>query len=211
MSLFLLIAGIGEKTAESLEHELGSPQSLEEAYEMLKTIFARLPIATQQEITYQPIRIIPHELIESLEPFFPKNMVIAGSYRRKMPYSGDLDVVCLTPNPIKEFEDSHKIKVIEPFSDGKDRVSCLFFLKDYGFYVRCDFFITDQETYAYMLFHATGSKVFNIRMRKQAQKLGMKLSQYGLWKGKELIPALSEEDIMSALKLEYVKPEDRDH
>lgn len=213
MSIFELINGIGPKTAESLESELGKPKDLDDAYEMLKSIFARLPIVTQQDITYRPLKIIPYNLIEYIEKLLPKNMVIAGSYRRKTPYSSDIDIVTLSPNPIKTIADAaiHEISIVNPYSDGKDRISCLFHLKNFGFHVKCDFFITNQEGFAYMLFYATGSKLFNIRMRKLAQKLGMKLNQYGLFKRGKLIEALSEEEIMTFLRLDYIKPEDRIH
>jgi len=210
MKNFLLIPGIGPKLAETLIEEVGTPSSLDEAYELLLPIVDRLPTVTQQDIRYRPLRIIPRSLIQYITLFFPEDCIFAGSYRRCLPYSGDIDIVI--PNDPRKLVLDESAEIVEPYSDGADRMSCLLHMKLLKLYVKIDFFITTKENLPYMLFHATGSKTFNIRMRKQAIKLGMKLNQYGLFTadGKRL-PASSEQEIMSLLKLPYVPPDERTH
>ena len=62
------------------------------------------------------------------------------------------------------------------------------------------------------LLYRTGDKNFNIKIRGIAKSLGMSLNEHGLFNREtgELITAGSEEEILNALNIPYVKPEDRE-
>ena len=55
----------------------------------------------------------------------------------------------------------------------------------------------------------TGSKLFNINLRKKAKLLGYKLNEYGLYKNNNKIKINSEKDIFEKLGLNYIKPKNR--
>ena len=62
------------------------------------------------------------------------------------------------------------------------------------------------------LFYFTGSKNFNIQMRKIAIKKGYKLNEYGLFdkKSEKMIAGKTEEEICKKLGVKWVRPEERD-
>ena len=60
-----------------------------------------------------------------------------------------------------------------------------------------------------MLLHSTGSKYFNIYLRKKAISKSMKLNQYGLFKNKKKIKTLTERSIFNILEEKYILPSRR--
>ena len=69
--------------------------------------------------------------------------------------------------------------------------------------------VTDRE-FPFALHHFTGSKEHNIAMRGRAIEMGMKMNEYGLFKGEKLVPCKDEEEIFNTLKLDYIPPELRE-
>jgi DNA polymerase (family 10) len=69
--------------------------------------------------------------------------------------------------------------------------------------------VTDKE-FPFALHHFTGSKEHNIAMRGRAIDRGLKMNEYGLFKGEHPVPCKDEEDIFRALKLDYIPPELRE-
>jgi len=220
--MWQLIPGIGEKLSGLLDRKYGTPDTLDRMREILATI-SDLPLITQQYIKYNPIRIIPRTLIRYIEQDFRTILPdvqfdFAGSYRRERPYSGDIDIV-LVGDPDECLEKiglSPDYNVVEAYSQGPDKLSCFLHIRylstrTFECYVKVDFFVTNPEEYAYMLFYATGSKAFNIRMRVLARKRGLKLNQRGLFDSSgNPHPAKTEEEILRILDQEYVGPEDRE-
>ena len=72
---------------------------------------------------------------------------------------------------------------------------------------RIDIRYVPYDVYFSALLYFTGSATLNINMRKIAEKMGLKLSEYGLTKedGTKL-PIESEYDIFKILKIEYLVP-----
>jgi len=69
--------------------------------------------------------------------------------------------------------------------------------------------VTDEE-YPYTLHHFTGSKDHNVALRGRAVKMGIKINEYGMFRGDTLIPCADEIDFYRALGLHYVEPELRE-
>jgi DNA polymerase (family 10) len=67
-----------------------------------------------------------------------------------------------------------------------------------------------DDRYPYLLHHSTGSAEHNIAMRSHAQKLGIKVSEHGLFKGDKLIRCKDEAQIFAALGMSYIPPELRE-
>jgi DNA polymerase (family X) len=70
--------------------------------------------------------------------------------------------------------------------------------------------VTDQE-YPHALLHFTGSREHNTILRGKAKEMGLKINEYGLWKGDKNIFCRSEEEIFSHLGLQYIPPELREN
>lgn len=69
--------------------------------------------------------------------------------------------------------------------------------------------VTDDE-YPYALHHFTGSKEHNVTLRGRAHAEGIKINEYGIFRGDTLIPCKDEADIYRALGMHYVPPELRE-
>ncbi len=74
-----------------------------------------------------------------------------------------------------------------------------------------DLRIVPEESYGAALQYFTGSKEHNIITRTIAIKKGLKLNEYGLFRGSKMIASKSEEDIYRALGLPYIEPEIREN
>jgi len=60
------------------------------------------------------------------------------------------------------------------------------------------------------LCYATGSKTHNEALRTLAKSRGLKINEYGIWKGPERIGGEKEEDLYNILGITFVSPEDRE-
>lgn len=76
--------------------------------------------------------------------------------------------------------------------------------------IQVDLRIVEAKQYPYALLHFTGSKEHNTLLRGIAKDKGLKLNEYGLFKGEKLLPCKSEAEIYKALGLEYIPPELRE-
>jgi DNA polymerase (family 10) len=69
--------------------------------------------------------------------------------------------------------------------------------------------VLDDE-YPSLLHHSTGSKDHNVSLRTHAQREGVKISEYGVWKGDEKIPCSDEADLYRIFAMEFIPPELRE-
>jgi DNA polymerase (family 10) len=137
------------------------------------------------------------------------NLSITGSYRRKKSTIGDLDYVVVASHPIqvmKAFTHLQNPKVEQIISQGRTRSS----IRVYDG-IEIDLRVVDKKSYGAACQYFTGSKEHNIELRKIAISKGLKLNEYGLFKGTKQIAGESEEDIYKALGLRYIEPELREN
>lgn len=137
---------------------------------------------------------------------------VVGSYRRKSPYSKDVDVLLMSENGLAmdyyldQLSKQYKTIV---YSEG-DRKAALV-LKWDTYWIKIDIFVCNMQEYPTMLLYTTGSKTFNVMLRKIAKKKGMKLNQYSLSEGSSVLTKLkykTEKDILKLLDidLKYLDP-----
>ncbi|MCB0287322.1 MAG: DNA polymerase/3'-5' exonuclease PolX, partial [Calditrichaeota bacterium] len=74
-----------------------------------------------------------------------------------------------------------------------------------------DLRIVSDAEYPHLLHHLTGSKEHNVAMRQLAIKKGMKVSEYGLFRGEERILCKDEAEIFAKLGMDFVPPELREN
>lgn len=178
----------------------------------------KLPQETKLFMKHKPM-IIPHEEIKSIEKVLHKlesddrKIQIVGSYRRKKPYSKDIDVMVVTSkNVMNDILEHMKplFKNVFPYSMGDDKMSLL--IEYNNKFYKLDIFAVKPSEYIPTLLYATGSKEFNIAMRQRAKSMGYLLNQNGLFdkKTNKLVMGLhSEKDYFDKLGMEYKSPEDR--
>ena len=131
---------------------------------------------------------------------------IAGSIRRHRETIGDVDMLVAadTPEPVsKAFEALPEVqavlahgptKTLVRFSNGMD----------------ADLRVIAPESFGAALLYFTGSKAHNLALRRLAMKQGLKLSEYGLFRGARAIAGRTEEEVYRALGLAWIPPEMRE-
>jgi DNA polymerase (family 10) len=71
--------------------------------------------------------------------------------------------------------------------------------------------VVDQKSFGAALHYFTGSKAHNIAVRRRAQQRGLKINEYGVYKGKQLIAGKTEKEIYKAVGLPWIAPELREN
>jgi DNA polymerase/3'-5' exonuclease PolX len=146
---------------------------------------------------------------------------ICGSYRRRQRYSNDIDIL-LTNKLIKTFDDLNSninfmhvfVKYLTNYDNITDVISMgnhktFAFWKYKRYPIRkIDIQYVQYNAYYTSVMYFTGSKEFNIVLRKYAKRNGFKLNEYELINkntGKK-IKIGSEYDVFNALRIKYIKP-----
>lgn len=145
-------------------------------------------------------RAIPHSMVCEIAKMLMgnANYTIAGSYRRMKAFSSDIDIICHD----LDYEINHP-SIIEVVTTGERYT---FLCKWKEMIIQVDVIYSNSPA---TLLYFTGSKEFNIRLRKIAKEAGYKLNQDGLWKDGKSVKLKDEADIFKKLKLEYVAPKFR--
>jgi DNA polymerase/3'-5' exonuclease PolX len=131
---------------------------------------------------------------------------ITGSYRRRRESIGDIDL--LVSASVAE-------PVFERFSRFPDVASILLRgstketlrLKD-GLQV--DLRVVRLEAFGAAAQYFTGSKDHNVRLRGRARSRGLKINEYGVYRGEERIAGATEEEVYAAVGLPWIPPELRE-
>lgn len=169
---------------------------------------------------YEPLlQRIPYSEMEKHSEFIEKSIKktdknaissIVGSFRRKKPDSGDIDVLIISNKSIKEIVSDMNEYILEilALSDKKFMGICKFDIPR-----RIDMLITPLHEFPYAQLYFTGSKEHNIMMRKKAKQFGYSLNEKNLDPIKKDIPKApimnNEKDIFDFLNIEYKNPEYR--
>lgn len=132
--------------------------------------------------------------------------VAAGSLRRCRDTIGDLDLLVTTESP-REVMDrfASASDVLRVLAKGVTRCSVV--LKS-G--LQIDLRAIAPVSFGAAWIYFTGSKAHNIALRKLAIDAGLKLNEYGLYRGRERIAGATEDAVYRALALPFIEPELRE-
>ena len=115
---------------------------------------------------------------------------IAGSVRRMKETIGDLDILITSKYPGKLMDYFTKAKFIKKIL-GKGATKSSVIL-DSG--LQIDVRVIDNASFGSAMQYFIGSKEHNIELRKIAIKKGLKLSEYGVFKGNKKIAGATDKD-----------------
>ncbi len=134
-----------------------------------------------------------------------KNVSTAGSLRRYAETVGDVDIL-VSAGKGKRIVDSFVGAefVQEVLAAGPTKGSAI--VKMSTGPVQVDVRVVPQKCFGAAAQYFTGSKQHNIRLREIAVKAGLKLNEYGLFKGEKMLAGGSEEGIYKKLGLDYIEP-----
>lgn len=150
---------------------------------------------------------IPRKIIKDYIVHFRKFAPVRGlgSYRRQKAYSGDVDLMFKSAD---DFVFPRKIPGILGFYlRGPNKFSWLTEFDGYVFQV--DLLIVPSVEYATSLLYFTGSKTFNIDMRRHAKYSGFLLNEHGLYRDGERIKTATEREIFDIIGYPYTTPKNR--
>ncbi len=133
-------------------------------------------------------------------------VVAAGSFRRMRETVGDLDVLATAQPSVKVMERFVRYEEVrEVLSHGDTRGSVV--LKS-GLQV--DLRVVAPDSFGAALHYFTGSKAHNIAIRRLAQASGLKVNEYGVFRGALRIAGDTEQSVYACVDLPYIEPELRE-
>ena len=133
--------------------------------------------------------------------------VIGGSYRRGQETVGDLDMLVTAErgaDAIGWFKNYPEF--VKLTAAGTTRATA--FLRS-GLQV--DLRVVNAESFGSALHYFTGSKAHNIAIRGMGRERGLKINEYGVFRGTRRIGGKTEEEVFAAVGLPYIEPELREN
>jgi len=145
------------------------------------------------------------ERLKSLKEI--ERLSVCGSVRRRKETIGDIDFLIVTKNPRKVMDFFVSLPgIIKIWGKGTTKSSIR--MKQ-GFDI--DIRVVAKKSYGSALQYFTGSKEHNIVTRKIAIEKGLKLNEYGVFRGRKMIAGWSESGVYRAIGLPWIEPELREN
>lgn len=131
----------------------------------------------------------------------------AGSVRRMKETIGDVDFLVVSKNPNKVMDFFVSLPgIIKIWGKGNTKASVRM---QEGFDM--DIRVVPQKSYGSALQYFTGSKEHNIVARKIAIDKGLKLNEYGVFRGSKMVAGKTEEEVYKVLGMDWMPPEMREN
>ena len=183
------LPGIGEKKVENIKRGI----------ELLKQSKGRMNLGIAFPLAKR--------IVEALrEKTGLRKIEWAGSLRRMRENIGDIDILATGPNHEKIVTTfTHLPEVKEVLASGETKASVIV---EGG--VQIDLRVVEEDSYGVALQYFTGSKGHNIHLRGIAKAKGIKINEYGVFKGEKKIGGKEEKDVYKALGMEWIEPELRE-
>ncbi len=184
--------GMGEKKVENIRKGI-------ETYEKV-----------QERISIYEASTIADEVVAYLKgnPLV-KQVAAAGSLRRMKETVGDLDILASGKNGTEIIRAFTKFPgTLRVLSAGDTKGSII--IKTETSERQIDLRIVAESEFGAALQYFTGSKSHNIKLRGMAKARGLKISEYGVFRGAKKIAGATEEEVYAVLGLPWIPPEMRE-
>ncbi len=132
---------------------------------------------------------------------------VAGSYRRGRDTVGDLDIVVAASPGSGVMDRVVSYGEVESvLAQGPTKASVRL-----ASHLQVDVRVIPEHSYGAALQYFTGSKAHNVALRKLAQQRGLKLNEYGVFRGRRSVAGETEESVYAAVGLPWIPPELREN
>ena len=131
---------------------------------------------------------------------------LAGSFRRRRETVGDLDILVTSSAPEKVFDAFSalpEVKEVRLRGGTKETVVL-------GSGLQVDLRVVDPGAFGAALQYFTGSKDHNVHLRTIARERGLKINEYGVFRGEERLGGRTEVEVYATLGLPWIPPELRE-
>jgi len=137
-----------------------------------------------------------------------KRLNPAGSFRRRRETIGDLDILAICSKGCQVMDRFTGYgDVAEVLAKGETKSSVRL---NCGLQV--DLRVLEEESFGAALHYFTGSKAHNVTIRERAKEMGLKVSEYGVFRAKDekRVSGAEEEEVFKAVGLPLIPPELRE-
>ncbi len=136
-----------------------------------------------------------------------KHAIAAGSVRRMKETIGDIDylVAANDPEPVMDF-----FVRMPAVQEVIGRGSAKAFVRLEGG-IDADLLVVPEESWGAALQYFTGSKEHSVELRKIAITKGLRLNEWGVYRGEKRVAGKTEEEVYEALGLQWIPPEMREN
>ena len=220
------LPGLGPKTARRFWVELGleGPNELQDAIASGKLVDVKGfgPRKIEQIRTaLEQARTAPAASRAAIELVYPvaerivrtlrersgtDRVEAAGSLRRRRETVGDLDILVASDDPEKVFElfsALPEVRDVKMRGGTKETVVLVGGLQ-------VDLRVVEPTAFGAALQYFTGSKDHNVHLRSIARDRGLKINEYGVFRGEERVGGRTEEEVYATLGLPWIPPEIRE-
>ncbi len=168
--------------------------------EFLKTSKGRVLISEIKPVAMAVLKKL--QVLKEVE-----KISIAGSLRRGKETIGDVDFLVVSKNAKKVMDFFVKLPGVEKIWGQGGTKASVHMKGGYDMDLR----VVPAKSYGSALQYFTGSQDHNIVTRKIAIEKGLKLSEWGIFRGSKQLPSKTEEDVYKALGMVWVPPEMREN
>ena len=220
----LALPGLGPKKVRTLYHELHvhTPAELHHAAEAgelhplpgfgPKTEAQLLErLAHQLHRPHRMVRAEAEGYVESLLAYLREHpsvqrAEVAGSFRRGRETVGDLDILVQSDDGQAVADAFVAYDEVESVIAHGRRKSSVRLHRG----LQVDLRVVPGESFGAALHYFTGNRAHNIALRREAQRHGLKVNEYGVFRGEERIDGESEEAVFDSVGYPYIAPELRE-
>jgi len=183
------LKGFGPKSQQAILEGLAKPITTDTRFLILDACHAADPIVEHLKQSPQVMQV-----------------TLAGSSRRGRDTCADLDIVASATDAssvMDRLAAYDSVETVLQRGDTKQRVRLFSGIE-------LDLRVVPDESYGAALVYFTGSKAHNIELRRRAQEQGLKINEYGVFRGDERIAGRTEEEVYAAIGLPWIPPELRE-
>jgi DNA polymerase (family 10) len=220
---FLAIPRVGPKTIAKVHQELGITNIVELEQAAKSHQLAGIPgfgakaeenilkgIAQYRSYQGRALLAVALPYAESIVNELKKldaveQLLIAGSLRRMRETIGDIDILVVSKRPNEVMDAFTSLDGVEDvIAKGTTKSSIII----NG--INADVRVVDAVSFGAAAHYFTGSKHHNVRIRELGVRKGLKINEYGVFRGDERIGGEHEKDVFASVGLAYIPPELRE-
>jgi DNA polymerase (family 10) len=183
------LPGMGSKKAENILKGI----------ELLRQAAGRIPLGVALPIA--------EEVVDSVRRFRGVTRAeMAGSLRRMRETIGDIDILAASSNPARVIESFTSLPHVKRvLAAGTTKASVIVEGNQ-----QIDLRVVEGESFGAALQYFTGSKAHNVKLRDLAKGAGLKINEYGVFRGDKKLGGREESDVYEAIGLSWIPPELRE-
>ncbi|MCS7278674.1 MAG: DNA polymerase/3'-5' exonuclease PolX [Thermodesulfobacteriaceae bacterium] len=201
------ITSLEELEKACLEHKVAklpgfgwkTEENIIKGIKLFKEKLGRRPLGEVLPLAEEIIRVLKKEGVV-------EKIAVAGSIRRRKETVKDIDLLITSSNPEEVMKKITELPWVEEvIALGETKTSVR--LKT-G--IQMDVRVVESDSWGAALAYFTGSKAHNIRVRELALERGLKINEYGVFRGETKIAGKTEEEVYASIGLPFIPPEIRE-